>query len=160
MTAQKNDPRAANPAAAWDGTLDDGSVARSGSYTVRTISHDCVYAWDGVVGNSSPDHSSLFYWNPSTIINGIAFSDARKGYAVSGYTEKWATLLVFDENNVQYCKELGTIDVTNRVATDSVSVYVGIYAGRNNYVRGFNCTTGAPIQFSARLDIHCKRVGA
>src|SRR5215469_3288636 len=33
-----NDPRILNAAAAWDGLLDDGSVAPSGTYTVQVLS--------------------------------------------------------------------------------------------------------------------------
>src|SRR5262245_56049624 len=38
-SAQANDPRVSDPAAAWDGTLDDGKTASPGTYTVKLIQH-------------------------------------------------------------------------------------------------------------------------
>src|SRR5262245_59383062 len=39
-SAKTDDPRTTNPAAGWDGTLDDGTVAPSGTYTVKLLSHN------------------------------------------------------------------------------------------------------------------------
>ena len=50
-TAHKNYPAVNQPDVAWDGTLDDGSVAPSGTYEIKVLSHDCRYSWDGVIAN-------------------------------------------------------------------------------------------------------------
>jgi hypothetical protein len=83
-SARSNDSRHSNPAAAWDGTLDDLTVAPTGTYTVKLLTSQCTYQWDGVIGNSCPDH-------PSTPISYI-----------SGTTVMWS-MVITDDNNVFYC---------------------------------------------------------
>src|SRR5262245_34994317 len=57
-SAELEHPNVSNPEAAWDGTLEDGTVAPSGSYTIKVLSHNVQYTWDGSIGCSSPDHST------------------------------------------------------------------------------------------------------
>src|SRR4029077_8192735 len=39
-----------------DGRLDDMSVAPAGNYTIKMLQHNIQYTWEGVIGNTSPNH--------------------------------------------------------------------------------------------------------
>src|SRR5215471_18821563 len=104
--AVDNAPGEANPAAAWDGLLDDRSVAPAGNYTVKVLTHACTYTWEGVVGNTSPNHGNPYvtlpFWN-QTIHNediaqyhnyacsivDMAITDAGEMYFTTSYDERW-----------------------------------------------------------------------
>jgi hypothetical protein len=40
-------------ASSWDGLLDDGSIARTGTYTIKGLTGSPVYTWEGVIGNTN-----------------------------------------------------------------------------------------------------------
>src|SRR5689334_6326673 len=43
----------------WDGLDDDGQPARADAdYEIRLLTHNVIYTWDGVIGNTSPDMTS------------------------------------------------------------------------------------------------------
>ena len=45
--------------AAWDGRNDDGQPVREDAdYEIRLLTHNVIYTWDGVIGNTSPDPTS------------------------------------------------------------------------------------------------------
>lgn len=92
--AQTNDPRVADPIAAWDGTLDDGSIAPTGNYTVTLLEHNIQYVWEGVIGNSSPPANhiyNLYYHNGSAPIVDLDISDAGDMFYTTSYDERWST---------------------------------------------------------------------
>ena len=138
---------------AWDGTLDDGSVAPTGTYTLGVIHHNTNYAWDGVVGNSSPDHlNATRYWNPSSIIPGMCFNSTT-GFASGGYTEKWQTIMHFALNDIQHVDSWNTFLETLDLATDgttlfSAAVDVNAPGPSQNYMIGFTIATGNQVSFS------------
>jgi len=77
-SAVTNSPYVSNPAARWDGTLDDGTVATTGTYTVKLLRHDLQYQWDGTVGNTSPNHTNMVYHNEGEFIFRMSISPAVK----------------------------------------------------------------------------------
>ena len=79
----------ANPASTWDGTLDDGSVAATGTYTVKLLQHNCTYTWEGVIGNTSPNHGVFTYHNEGAVILSMDITPAGEMYYCSGYSERW-----------------------------------------------------------------------
>lgn len=93
----------------WDGLLDDGSVAPAGSYVAKVLRHNWTYTWDGVIGNTSPkaDHiaaggeDGLLYHNGSATVRDMCITAAGEIYFVDGYTERWNTAYVMDEDNIQ-----------------------------------------------------------
>lgn len=79
-----------NPEAEWDGTLDDLSVAPTGTYTIKVLEHNTNYTWEGVIGNTSPDHSTLYYHNEAGQIQGMGITDAGEMYYTHGFDERWS----------------------------------------------------------------------
>src|SRR5437763_7390062 len=54
----------------WDGTDDEGRLAPDGNYTVRVLSNNVRYTWEGVIGNTSDSltgsgvyHNDNWFWN-------------------------------------------------------------------------------------------------
>src|SRR5579875_2114805 len=70
----------------WDGFMDDGvTVAPLGSYTVKVLSNNVQYTWEGVIGNTSTDLSGDY------IIKGEDIGDmcfvGNKCFYPTGYSE-------------------------------------------------------------------------
>src|SRR5262249_15591290 len=94
-SAQANDPRVSDPVAAWDGTLDNGTVAPTGTYTIKVLEHNVTYTWEGAIGNTSPDHSSIdSYHNYSTTVRDMVVTNAGEIYFCHGYDERYNTMHV------------------------------------------------------------------
>jgi hypothetical protein len=97
-STQVNDPRAATPtaaAASWDGVLDDGTIAPTGTYSIGIVGNNCTYTWDGVAGNTCPDHykpanylGAFTYIGGTTPIWGMAITNAGDVYFNNNYHEK------------------------------------------------------------------------
>lgn len=106
-SAQRNDPRVSDPVAAWDGLIDvlpvsTGTIATTGSYTIKVIDHDLQYQWDGTVGNTSPDHSNnMFYHNEGGAICDMEITTTGRMYYVTGYNERWPVCSFTTEANPQ-----------------------------------------------------------
>src|SRR5262245_33080240 len=91
-SAMTNDPRVSNPAGAWDGLMDDGNIAPTGTYTVKLLRHNLQYLWEGVIYNSTPhaDHIyKLFYHNGSALFVDMDISDAGEMFYSTSYDERW-----------------------------------------------------------------------
>src|SRR5262249_2106119 len=101
-SAQINDPRVSNLAAAWDGTLDDGSIAPSGTYEIKRLSNKGSYTWKGVMGNPAPDLSGRRYLSPQGISARMEITAAGEMWYVTGYSEKYPSVYYADPNDVQY----------------------------------------------------------
>jgi hypothetical protein len=91
-SASPNDPR--NPATAWDGTLDDGTVASTGTYTINLLTSQTTYQWDGVVGNSAVNHPAtpLTYIGGSVVMWQMAIADSLDVFWTNTYHEKNSTV--------------------------------------------------------------------
>jgi len=71
---------------AWDGAGDDGRLLPSGSYTIKVLSNNVRYNWDGVVGNTSDSFTGSTVWHQYSPIASFAFTGST-GYVASGYSE-------------------------------------------------------------------------
>lgn len=141
-SAETNHPDVDNPALAWDGALDDGSVAPSGNYTIKVVRNNIIYNWDianGAIGNSSdgPWTGNLNVWNPGTGPYQFAITTAGQIWTTLGYNEKFANLVVSSRANIQsmsYFTGSGfslrtVINSQRNIVTDDTYVYGVIWVG-------------------------------
>ena len=112
----------------WDGTEDDGSVAPTGSYTVKVLSSNVTYTWEGVVGNTSSSYTGPTTNHAEDIIFGMAISGSTMYYA-TGYNEGEVSMFKASTSNPQSKTTIlpgkgGAFGVsTYFVATDGTYVY-------------------------------------
>lgn len=99
-SAEVGHPNRNAPEDAWDGKLDDGSTAPTDDYVMKAIAHECVYTWEGAVGNTSPtsEHDTLTYHNESGAVSGMEITAAGEMYYCSGYSERHPVVHVLDVN--------------------------------------------------------------
>jgi flagellar hook assembly protein FlgD/sugar lactone lactonase YvrE len=71
---------------AWNGDTDDGGRAPFGSYTVKVLSSQVRYTWEGVVGNTSASFSGPTLHHAEDIAYGMAI-DGDNIYIAAGYNE-------------------------------------------------------------------------
>lgn len=149
-SAQVNDPRAANPA--WDGMLDDGTVAPTGTYTVKLLQNNVQYHWDGAVANSSPDHTNVFYHTNFTTFNDMSASSTEL-YFSAAYHERNPTPQVVKISDPQTVRPIVPNDfrlpylVGLFTATDGVLAYVGTQNGStDSFVWAVSTTDGAEFE--------------
>lgn len=149
-SAQTNDPRVANPAAAWDGTLDDLSVAPTGTYNIKVLTGSTSYTWDGVVGNSCPNHSPdatdnnllLRYLQGTTVMWSMTITDAGDVFYCNAYHEKNSTVFFTTTSDMNhgwnpiYYPGYGVFGGT------SGSLTWGTVGGGNNQYH-YSCTDGS-----------------
>lgn len=144
-SAETNHPNVSNPALTWNGALDDGSVAPTGSYTLKVVRHNITYNWDitnGAIGNSSTGPwgtaASLNIWNPGSGFYQFAITAAGQIWVQLGYNEKYSNLAISSRNNIQsmtYFTQAGVLGMVSpvnqqrEVVTDDTRVYVNIYIG-------------------------------
>jgi len=156
-SAQTSDPRVSNPAAAWDGTLDNGTVAATGTYTIKLLQHNLVSQWDGAIGNTSPDHSNMVYHNEGAHISDMEITSAGEMYYVTGYNERWPVVSYTTTASPQvmnyplYCGFRASYNSSFHITTDSTITYVSNVDGTTpvSGVYGINCSTKALITFSS-----------
>jgi hypothetical protein len=157
-SAEKDNPNVGNLAAAWDGRLDDGSVAPAGDYTVKLLKHAITYTWEGVIGNTSPNHiDNLDYHNYGTTIRDMTITDGNHSptgvgteiYFIHGYDERFSTRHVTTEDNIQEAKYvLGygfrqSYTAPVAMCTDSINVYMATFGGpAGNWVHAVKCDSG------------------
>ncbi len=65
--------------ASWDGRDDDGQpgFAADAEYEIRVLTHNVIYTWDGVIGNTSPDPTSPVHHDSPYFFNDLAVSGDR-----------------------------------------------------------------------------------
>src|SRR5215472_7889860 len=95
-----NDPRVSqSPLTWWDGTDDVNAVLPTGTYTIALLSSSCAYNWDGLVGNSAPNHSatnqapgqvqrSTTYIRGTSVITGMAIGSGGDVYYCTTSSER------------------------------------------------------------------------
>lgn len=116
--AVDNHDKANDPASFWDGRLDDRSVAPSGTYKVKKLQHSVTYTMEGYVGNTSPDHvDNLEYHMHGTPMVDMTITAAGEMYFGHGYDERWNTMHVATEDNIQEAKYV--LFLGNRTAYNS-----------------------------------------
>ena len=64
--------------ATWDGRDDDGrAVPADADYEIRVLTHNVIYTWDGVIGNTSSDTTSPVHHDAPYFLAGLAVSGDR-----------------------------------------------------------------------------------
>lgn len=155
VTARASTPAAA--AAAWDGTLDDGSVAPTGVYTIGLLTTNTTYTWEGVIGNTTFPHydsnpggtfqNSLRYIQGTTPIASMAIADSLDLYYCNVYHEKNSTVYFTTTSDLQHSwnpafwpnfglstdtgsePQWGTLGLFTQCCTDGTNIYFGVNNG-------------------------------
>jgi hypothetical protein len=114
--------------AAWDGTLDDGTLASPASYDIRVLSNNVQYHWDGVIGNTSSAVSGPTVQRFFERMYGMAISGS-SAYFSTGYNEGSPSQAKFLLSNPQVKVDVlpssGTGQATTFLTTDGINVYYG-----------------------------------
>jgi len=70
--------------AVWDGRDDDGrAVSADGEYEIRVLTHNVIYTWDGVIGNTSTDTTSPHHHDGPYFFNDLVVSGDRAFFTVT-----------------------------------------------------------------------------
>src|SRR5262245_1730826 len=149
-------PNMLNPEDAWDGTLDDGTVAPTGNYQTKLICHNISYTWEGVVGNSSPNHVDVWnYHNPACVIRDLVITDAGEMYYITSYDERNQTTHVTTTANPQVSEYISKTGYTfwqraTSIAccTDDTNIYFARWAP-------FNVAAESYVWACSCADYHC-----
>lgn len=156
-SAEVGNPYRNDPVSAWDGTIEDGSVASSGTYTVKRISHAVSYVWDGAIGNTSPDHTTATYHAYGSVVRGMAITDGGEIYFSTAYDERIQTFRVMTTADIQNSTSAvppqtfrSALSSTGAVCTDGTITYLALTeTGSSAGVIGTNCTTKVKVAFSS-----------
>jgi hypothetical protein len=71
--------------AAWDGRNDDGQPVREDAdYEIRLLTHNVIYTWDGVIGNTSPDPTSPVHHDAPHFFADLVVSGDRAFFTTPG----------------------------------------------------------------------------
>jgi len=116
--------------AIWNGATDDGKVAARGDYTIRVLSSQTKYTWEGVIGNTSDAFTGPTIHHAEDIAHGMAIAGG-KVYIAAGYNEARSSTLkttIAHPQSKSYILPTpsahGYTDAyTNFVATDGRYVY-------------------------------------
>lgn len=122
--------QAGSHTAAWNGTTDEGGVAPRGDYTVRILSSQAKYTWEGVIGNTSQAFTGPTIHHAEDIAHGMAIAGGNI-YIAAGYNEARSSTLKTTVANPQSKTYIlptpsahGFTDAyTDFVATDGKYVY-------------------------------------
>lgn len=151
--AEVNHPNRANPGAAWNGLLENGSVAPTGSYTAKVLAHNCTYTWEGVIGNTSPDHSTMNYWAEACPIVDMEIAADGKMWYTTQYHERLPTFgysTTADPQHMLYGVPptfRAAYENTLHVTTDGTIAYFARDLSGEMYVFGVVCATRAFASF-------------
>jgi hypothetical protein len=127
-------------ASTWDGLDDEGNLAADGNYSVKVVSSNVTYEWEGVIGNTSQAKTGSTVNRAAQAITGMVVVGNYAYYAV-GYTEGEAcSYQKFDINNPQVRLKIHEVDgqSTCYVASDGTYVYWG---GPTDATTGFVAAT-------------------
>ncbi|MEP6555000.1 MAG: hypothetical protein ABJB11_15725, partial [Ferruginibacter sp.] len=140
----------------WDGKDDDGKsiINSSDYYSVKIMSSNVKYQWQGVLGNTSKTQTgSGVHRGYYRCMQGLVFTNGY-GYLCRGYAEGAPSLAKFSINDPQtkidFIKDKQPGDI-NYVATDDKKVYWGAFdafANSNSFVFATNVSDDADFMFS------------
>ena len=83
--------------ALWNGKDDYGNRSPAGTYTVKLLSGNVHYDWDGVIGVTEDSLAGPHNWDATgSFPSSVAFLNG-KGYVAGGYNEGKLEAFVFDE---------------------------------------------------------------
>jgi hypothetical protein len=142
----------------WDGKNDEGKLAANGSYTVKLVSNNVHYTWEGVIGNTSTNTSgsARHYWTDRiwdmTIVG-------NKAYFAVGYAEGSPSQHTFNITTPNIPGELwsssadliGTGLCSRNVCSDGINVYwsgLDPYASSVTAVFATTVGTNAEVKFA------------
>jgi hypothetical protein len=81
----------------WDGTDDYGTPQPAGQYTVKLLTNNVTYTWDGLIGNTEGDWGGPFNWdNTGSFPRAMAFINGTACEA-AGYNEGFFGVYCFPE---------------------------------------------------------------
>jgi hypothetical protein len=142
----------------WDGKDDNGNAAVPGNYTVRVVSNNVNYTWEGVIGNNSTNQTGPDVWAAygATLSDMVEVPVAghKFMYCTSWFAEASAGQMKFDETTPhQKSTFLYPIYGQASLFTCASSTKV-FYAGWDynnayNYVMATSISNDALFQFSA-----------
>jgi hypothetical protein len=138
----------------WDGNDDFGNVATGGPFTIKILSSNTGYNWDGVVGNTSVNFtgadSMIGYDTPKGMAATSNFLYSPVGYSEFGYST-WKRGL----NTLNQITRVESQSGTNQVScvcTDGINVYWGnidAFSQNNTFVYATACSNDAKITFAS-----------
>ncbi len=143
----------------WDGKNDLGILAPRGTYTIKLLTNNVIYKYDGKIGTTSghwyePDRWENFGWNGSLH---FAFSGSR-GWIATGYAEGTYNVGYFDVANpfsplpvsTQYVNQNIELD---DIATDGQWVYLMNRGAWHGFpmVTAIDAKSGFPVSFSSGM---------
>jgi len=134
----------------WDNLLDDGTPAPLGNYTVKVLTNNVQYTWEGVIGNTS---ASLFQnvYRSYGGNTGLAFA-AGKGFFGQGFYEGGTNSRYFNLNGIQACLDVEGaghgINIDN--CTDGVNVYwlVNDQYQNSHFIYATKASDNSPVSFT------------
>ncbi len=116
----------------WDGLLDDGTTAPADTYSIKVLSDNVQYTWDGVIGNTSSSFTGPTVLRMAYPATGIAIT-GNTAYIGAGYEEAWSSQMKVSLSNtgsktwIGLTANPGTNQDTTYNATDGTYVYWGGY---------------------------------
>lgn len=143
-----------NPAGAWDGTLEDGTVAPTGEYIAKVIAHEITYTWEGAIGHTSPNHTTLTYWNYACPTTDMEIYTDGKMWHCAQYHERLPVMGYSTTTNIENMTYVpvnygfrdayvGALFVT----TDGTMTYYAFSDGGTSYVQAINYSTEVLVSF-------------
>lgn len=139
-SAEFEHPYVNNPSAFWNRLLDNGDIAPTGTYEIKVLRHNCTYTWEGVLGNTSPDHRDNWrYHNYAGTITDMVIAPDGEMYFTTNYCERWNTIHVAttaDPQHADYVREQdfrGTLNQTFWCATDGIRTYWHRWTGAGRH---------------------------
>jgi hypothetical protein len=145
----------------WDGTQDDMSVAPSGAYTIKVLSSQVVYTWEGVIGNTSSSFTDSTTNHAEDIAYGMAITSSFIYYC-TGYNEARVSTFKASVSNPQAKTTVlpstyhYTGAVTCFVATDGTYVYwsgFDAFAQTHSFVYASKTVDDTEVSFSSGATI-------
>jgi len=115
----------------WDGLDDDGRLLANGKYTVKVLSNNVNYAWEGVVGNTSVDKTGSNVIRALDQLAGM-FVVGNTAYCAASYNEGQSSQMKINTASPQskisiLAQTHKTSQATFFTASDGVNVYWGGY---------------------------------
>ncbi|MEO7768462.1 MAG: hypothetical protein ABIS01_13620, partial [Ferruginibacter sp.] len=142
----------------WDGKDDYGKKLSSPAsiYTIKVLSNNVKYTWDGTIGNSSdnmtgPTKHRGYY----ECMSGLAFGSTY-GYFTNGYSEGFPSIGKFKigtpNQKLFIFSNRQSNAVSTHVATDGINVYWGAYGGNTSFVYGTTVSNDLEISFPNKVN--------
>lgn len=109
----------------WDGKDNEGVTEPAGTYTIKVLTHNVSYIWDGPIANSSRDNAGSHLFRGYLPISDMATLDTAV-YYVYGYSEGSHNSNWFNVNTPTVSNQCGRTDIYNAeglIATDGPRQY-------------------------------------